>query len=61
MNKTEPVKGISCPKCGCRHFNVLETRPTNNNRLRRRKECRHCGYRVTTHESLQTENEDEEE
>lgn len=43
--------GIACPRCGCRHFRVIYKRPTLGGE-RRRKECRHCGRRVTTTEKL---------
>jgi len=42
-------KGIECPRCGCRHFYVVYTRPQAG-KIIRRKECRHCGCRVTTFE-----------
>jgi len=48
-------RGIECPRCGCRHFRVLYTRAVSAGRLRRRRECRHCGHRVTTHEKLSIE------
>lgn len=44
--------GIECPECGCRHFSVLRTRPASKNRLMRRRECRHCGRRITTYEKI---------
>ena len=43
-------RGIACPACGCRHFRVLYTRRALGARLLRRRECRHCGRRVTTYE-----------
>lgn len=46
----EPV-GIECPRCGCRHFEVLKTFRYPKG-IRRRKECRHCGRRVNTYETL---------
>jgi len=39
--------GIKCPACGCRHFEVVETRPLSGNRIFRRRECRNCGRRIT--------------
>lgn len=53
--KSQPVskpKGLECPSCGCRHFEVLYTRATPMGTIRRRRECRHCGRRVTTSERL---------
>ena len=43
-------RGIECPKCGCRHFRVIYTRAARGNRIIRRRECRHCGRRMTTYE-----------
>ena len=49
--KTAPEKrGLECPACGCRHFHVLYTRAALGGRILRRRECRHCGRRVTTYE-----------
>jgi transcriptional regulator NrdR family protein len=44
-------KGLVCPNCGCRHFYVVYTRPRAE-KIVRRKECRHCGRRVTTTERV---------
>ena len=46
---TARAAGLECRKCGCRHFRVLYTRPAVG-KLVRRRECRHCGTRVTTWE-----------
>ena len=43
-------RGIACPGSCCRHFRVLYTRGALGGRLLRRRECRHCGRRVTTYE-----------
>ncbi|MFN7590384.1 MAG: hypothetical protein ACK501_05955 [Planctomycetota bacterium] len=43
-------RGIECRACGCGHFYVLETRSTWGRRIRRMRECRTCGKRVTTYE-----------
>lgn len=45
-------KGIVCPTCGCCHFEVVYTRRTPVGTIRRRRQCRHCGRRVTTSEQL---------
>lgn len=45
--------GIECRQCGCRHFEVLYTRPAWGGRILRRRECRYCGRRVTTYEKPQ--------
>lgn len=47
-------QGLVCPGCGCSHFWVLYTRRTFGGRLLRRRECRHCGRRVTTYEMIRT-------
>lgn len=41
-------KGLTCPDCGCQHFRVIYTRPAARGRIERRRECRHCGRRITT-------------
>jgi hypothetical protein len=41
--------GLQCPQCGCRHFEVVYTRPKLR-RIQRCRECRHCGRRITTNE-----------
>lgn len=46
----EPV-GLVCAGCGCRHFYTIETRPAARMIVRRR-ECRHCGKRITTRERI---------
>ena len=48
-NKPAALRGIECPRCGCRHFFVVYTRPQTG-KIVRRKECRHCGHRITTFE-----------
>lgn len=49
--KQEEVKGLACRHCGCRDLRVVYTRPKPGGRIMRRRECRHCGRRVTTWES----------
>lgn len=44
-------KGLVCPNCGCRHFYVVYTRPRAE-KIVRRKECRHCGRRITSCERV---------
>jgi len=43
-------RGLVCRHCGCKHFRVIYTRPAWGGRLVRRRECRHCGKRMTTWE-----------
>jgi len=45
-------RGLQCPKCACHHFSVVYTRHKEDDRIERRRECRHCGYRVTTSETI---------
>ena len=40
--------GLACRNCGCRHWLVVYTRPGPMGSIRRRRQCRHCGLRVTT-------------
>lgn len=44
-------RGLVCPQCGCRHFEVLYTRRAHGGKLIRRRACRHCGRRITTSET----------
>jgi len=43
-----PGDGLLCRRCGCRHFRTIYTRPGAFGSVRRRRECRHCGLRITT-------------
>jgi transcriptional regulator NrdR family protein len=43
-------RGLECPRCGCKHFWVVYTRKAPRGCVRRRRECRHCGRRITTYE-----------
>lgn len=45
-------RGLRCRHCGCRHFYVIYTRRAWGGKLVRRRECRHCGQRVTTCERI---------
>ena len=42
--------GLVCRACGCRHFRVIYLKRLPGALLRRR-ECRHCGKRITTRET----------
>ena len=46
----ESSRGLECRYCGCRHFRVIYTRRGWGGKLIRRRECRHCGKRMTTWE-----------
>jgi|DewCreStandDraft_4_1066084.scaffolds.fasta_scaffold30717_2 hypothetical protein len=50
LTSTANRRGLECPRCGCRHFHVLYTRAAIGGRILRRRECRHCGRRLTTYE-----------
>jgi transcriptional regulator NrdR family protein len=45
-------RGLRCRKCGCGHFRVVYTRRAAGGRIVRRRECRHCGTRLTTWERI---------
>jgi len=51
MTKDNEERGLVCPKCGCRHFIVVYTRPAHGRRILRCRECRHCLRRMITYES----------
>jgi len=53
MTENKDKRGILCPKCGCHHFFVIYTRATEGG-TRRRRECRHCGHKITTYESTRS-------
>ncbi len=46
---TGPKRGLECPECGCRHFEVIKTKP-HDGEIGRRRQCRNCGFRITTME-----------
>ena len=50
QTETKHDYGLQCRECGCRHFRVIYTRPYHGGRIMRRRECRHCGKRMTTWE-----------
>lgn len=43
---------MRCPECSCEDSKVIDSRPTEN-KVRRRRECVHCGYRFTTYEIVE--------
>jgi transcriptional regulator NrdR family protein len=50
-SESEKPQGLVCRVCGCRHFWVVYTRPSARpGWITRRRECRHCGKRITTRE-----------
>ena len=44
-----PGGGIACRRCGCTHWYVTHTEPLEG-AIRRRRTCRHCGWKITTTE-----------
>ena len=46
-------RGIGCPRCGCTRFSVVYVR-RGDEQIRRRRECEHCGRRITTIEQIQS-------
>jgi transcriptional repressor NrdR len=45
---------MKCPYCGSENFKTLETRDSQDNTTRRRKECVSCSKRFTTYEYVET-------
>lgn len=45
---------MKCPYCESEGIRTLETRESQNNTIRRRKECLNCGRRFTTYEYIET-------
>ena len=43
---------MKCMFCGSEESKVIESRETNDNSIRRRRECLKCGKRFTTYESV---------
>lgn len=50
-DQSRSARGLECPQCGCRHFYTTHTEPLRDGRIRRRKECRHCGRKIVTYEA----------
>ena len=50
-NQQQQPVGLICRACGCRHFFVIYVRARPGGRIMRRRECRHCGKRITTWET----------
>ena len=46
---------MKCPYCGNEGSRVIDSRPAENNAIRRRRECDDCGKRFTTYEKIETE------
>lgn len=48
--QTFDCRGLECRVCGCRRWSVVYTDPHPHGVIVRRRECKHCGRRITTHE-----------
>ena len=44
---------MNCPFCNYQDSRVLESRLSQENSIRRRRECEECGKRFTTYERLE--------
>lgn len=44
---------MKCPNCGVTDSKVIDSRPTENAAIRRRRECQACKTRFTTYEVLE--------
>lgn len=44
---------MKCPVCGSMDNKVIDTRPTENSAIRRRRECNGCKNRFTTYEMVE--------
>ena len=49
--------GVRCRRCGCAHVPVLYTHPMPYDRIKRIRECRHCGKRMVTYEEAKNSQE----
>ncbi len=45
---------MKCPACGYNESRVIDSRPTENSSIRRRRECLSCQKRFTTYEVIDT-------
>lgn len=43
---------MRCPACGCTESKVIDSRPTDNGSIRRRRECENCRKRFSTYEII---------
>jgi len=51
LSDTQRGGGLECRSCGCRHFHVIRTR-RDDGVIERRRQCRACGQRITTRETI---------
>lgn len=45
---------MKCPYCNRESTKVVDSRPAENNSIRRRRQCENCGKRYTTYEKIET-------
>ena len=45
---------MKCPYCGKENTRVIDSRPTDDSSIRRRRQCDECGKRFTTYEKIET-------
>lgn len=45
---------MKCPYCGKENTRVIDSRPTDDSSIRRRRQCDECGKRFTTNEKVET-------
>lgn len=45
---------MKCPYCGKENTRVIDSRPTDDSSIRRRRQCDGCGKRFTTYEKVET-------
>ena len=45
---------MKCPFCGKDNTKVIDSRPTDDSSIRRRRQCDACGKRFTTYEKVET-------
>ncbi len=45
---------MKCPYCAYRESRVVDSRPSDEGSIRRRRECLACGKRFTTYETVET-------
>ena len=45
---------MKCPYCGKEYTRVIDSRPTDDSSIRRRRQCDECGKRFTTYEKVET-------
>lgn len=45
---------MKCPFCGKDNTKVIDSRPTDDSAIRRRRQCDACGKRFTTYEKVES-------